>query len=178
MRYDGFVPTTQNTMPNDNRISATLAAADKTSILTKLGEIRALLPFLANLTEQERKEIFKLGDKGLGFDEKCKGYMAANASLVPGFVSLPEQEKDRVLRLQLLDLLHEARSLAEALEDTVTLLGSEILMGDLSFYNNVRQAAKRGTPVGIDAIYEDLRARFPGVRKAATTTTPATPTTP
>jgi hypothetical protein len=41
-------------MPNDNRISAEVAPADKTAILTKITEINTLLPFLINLTKDER----------------------------------------------------------------------------------------------------------------------------
>ena len=85
-------------MPNDNRISAVLAPADKTSILQKITEIRALLPFLLNLTVQERKELFKLGDKGLGFDDKCRTYMTNNPTLVPSYVTVAEVDKDRTLR--------------------------------------------------------------------------------
>ena len=161
-------------MPNDNRISAVLAPADKATILQKITEIRALLPFLINLTVQERKELFKLGDKGLGFDEKCKSYMAANPGLVPSFVSVTEMDKDRTLRLAVLDIQRELDSLREALDDTALVLGSEILMGDLSFYQNVRQATKRGSITGVDVIYNDLKARFPGTR-TATTPTPPTP---
>jgi len=131
-----------------------------------------LLPFLLNLTIQERKELFKLGDKGLGFDEKCRTYMASNASLVPSYVTVAEVEKDRVLRTAMLDILRELASLLEAVDDTVLTLGSEILMADLSFYQNVRQAARRGTPTGIDVIYNDLQERFPGTRKPATPTPP------
>lgn len=176
LTYGGFAPQTNTTMANDNRISATLAPADKTTILQKITEIRALLPFLLNLTVQERKELFKLGDKGLGFDEKCKTYMAANPTLVPGFVTVAEVDKDRVLRTALLDVQRELASLLEAVDDTTLTLGSEILMADLSFYQSVRQAAKRGTPTGIDVIYEDLRQRFPGTRTPAEPTPPTPPT--
>jgi len=161
-------------MPNDNRISAVLAPADKTTILQKITDIRALLPFLLNLTVQERKELFKLGDKGLGFDEKCKTYMANNATLVPSYVTVAEVEKDRVLRTAMLDILRELASLQEAVDDTVLTLGSEIVMADLSFYQSVRQAAKRGV-AGIDVIFNDLQERFPGTRKATTPTPPPTP---
>ena len=159
-------------MPNDNRISATLSAADKATILTKIAEIRALLPFLVSLTPAERVELPKLGDKTLAFAEKCESYMAQNPTLVPGFVDVAEVDKDRALRLPVNDVLREATSLCEALGDTVTLIGSEIYMADLAFYQNVRQAAKRGVS-GSDTIYSDLRERFPGGGG-----TPATPPTP
>ena len=163
-------------MPNDNRISATLSATDKATILTKLAEIRALLPFLINLTPEERVEMPKLGDKTIGFDEKCKTYMAQNPTLVPGFVSVAETDKDRALRLPINDVWREVASLWEALGDTVILIGSEIYMADLSFYQNVRQASKRGVP-GSNSIYNDLRERFPG-GSGGTPPEPPTPPTP
>jgi hypothetical protein len=161
-------------MPNDNRISAVLAPADKATILQKIADIRALLPFLLNLTIQERKELFKLGDKGLGFDEKCKTYMANNPTLVPSYVTVAEVDKDRALRIAVLDLQREVGSLYEALDDTALVLGSEIVMADLSFYHNVQQAAKRAVP-DIDVIFNDLQERFPGTRRTTTPTPPPTP---
>lgn len=163
-------------MPNDNRISATLSAADKTTILTKITEIRALLPFMINLTPAERQELPKLGDKTLAFDEKCKTYMAQNPTLVPGFVNVTEVDKDRALRLPLNDVLRELTALCEAVGDTTLLAGSEIYMADLAFYQNVRQAAKRGV-VGSNSIYDELRERFPG-GNGGTPATPPTPPTP
>ena len=53
----------------------------------------------------------------------------------------------------------ETTSDARSHSDTVTLIGSEIYMADLSFYQNVRQASKRGMP-GSNSIYNDLRERY------------------
>ncbi|MBL9179711.1 MAG: hypothetical protein JNM65_16735 [Verrucomicrobiaceae bacterium] len=149
-------------MPNDNRVSATVSPTDKTAIMTKLAEIKALLPFLLNLTKDERVQLPKLGPASLSFDEHCAGYMATTPNLIPPFVDAAEVTKDRNLRLILADLLREAHKLCEVLDDTLLLVGSEIWMADLSFYQTVRQAARRDVP-GADAIYDDLKERFPGV---------------
>ncbi len=45
-------------------------------------------------------------------------------------------------------------------EDTHALAGSDIYMAYLFFYQNVKQAAKRGV-VGADTIYQNLRCFFP-----------------
>jgi hypothetical protein len=174
--WDGFMPVGSNNtgMPSDNRISAAISAADKALIITKLNEIRALLPFLVNLTADERKELPKIGDKTLAFDQKCAGYMAARPELVPGFINLTELNKDRVLMSDTDDLLREFNMTVEALSDTFLLAGSEAYMADLAFYQNVRQAAKRGV-TGVDAIYDDLRQRFPG-RPRTEEPPPTTPT--
>lgn len=149
-------------MPNDNRLSAEVTAANKTVILTKLTEIDTILDFLINLTKDERIKLPKLGATSLAFDEQCASYMATAPNLIPPFVDPAEVTKDRNLRLVLADLLRETRKLCEKLDDSLLLVGSEIWMADLSFYQTVRQAAKRDVP-GADTIYDDLKERFPGV---------------
>jgi hypothetical protein len=153
-------------MPSDNRISASLAAADKAAVLAAIQTIRTKLPFLVNLTAEERKVLPKMGDKTLAFDQKCAGYMTAHPELVPGFVSTAELAKDRTLAADLNDIARELGQVAEGVDDTTMLALSEAYMADLSFYQNVRQAAQRGV-VGVDSIYDDLNQRFPGRPLAA-----------
>lgn len=161
LTWDGSDSNSHKNMPSDNRVSAAIAPADKTAVMEAIQTIRTKLPFLVNLTPAERKELPKLGDKTLAFDEKCAGYMAANPSLVPGFVSAAELTKDRTLRTDLHDIARELGQLLEGVEDTLMLASSEAYMADLSFYQSVRQAAQRGV-VGADTIYSDLNRRFPG----------------
>jgi hypothetical protein len=149
-------------MPNDNRVSAEITAAQKTTVMTKIGEINTVLDFLVNLTKDERIQLPKLGASSLAFDEQCASYMASAPNLVPPFVDPAEVTKDRNLRLALADILRETRKLCEKLDDTLLLVGSEIWMADLSFYQTVRQAARRDVP-GADTIYDELKQRFPGL---------------
>lgn len=148
-------------MTRDNRLSAQLEAGAIDTILQALTAVRAQLPFLVTLTPQERKELPKLGEKTVGFDEKCVSYMQSNPELLPGFVDIAEVQKDRDLRTQLLRFAADLQSLAQQVDDSLTVLGSEILMADLAYYQSAREAARRGRP-GAQGIYEDLRSRFPG----------------
>lgn len=145
----------------DNRISASITDADITTILGKIQDVDALVPFAISIPNQERQEVPKMGDKSVGFDDKCAGYMASNPEFIPGFVDMAEVAKDRVLRAQLLKFLPQLRVLVEKLEDTALVVNSEIWMADLAFYQAVREARKRGR-AGADTIYNDLRPRFPG----------------
>jgi len=154
-------------MPTDNRISAVLAPADKTAVLAAIDTIRTKLPFLVNLSAEERRALPKMSDKTIAFDEKCASYMAAHEDLIPGFVDVGEVTKDRNLRLDLTDVFQQLEQVTEGVSDTVMLAASEAYMADLSFYQNVRQAAQRGV-VGADSIYNDLSQRFPGRAKAQT----------
>ncbi len=164
-------------MPNDNRISAEVTDANKTLIMTKITEIKALLPFLLNLTKDERIKLPKLGSGSLAFDEQCASYMATAPNLIPPFVDAAEVTKDRNLRLVLADVFRELNKLCEAVDDSLMLVGSEIWMADLSFYQTVRQAAKRSV-FGADAIYDELKQRFPGVSGDPEEEPEPTPPTP
>lgn len=148
-------------MPTDNRISATLSADDKAAIMAALDIIRTKLPFLVNLTPDERQSLPRMADKTLAFDQKCGTYMTARPELVPSYVNVPELGKDRDLANDLNDIARVIGQLAEGVSDTTMLALSEAYMADLSFYQSVRQAAQRGV-VGADTIYNDLSTRFPG----------------
>mgnify|MGYP001556929028 CR=1 FL=1 len=157
-------------MPNDNRISAALTAEDKTAILDAVALIKSKLPFLLNLTPDERVVLPKMSDKSVAFDEKCDTYMDSLPTLIPGFVDVNEVKKDRALRSELADVAAELIALGRSMDDTMMVVSSEVWMADLSFYQSVRQAAKRSVN-GAQAAYNDLSQRFPGgAAKAAAQT--------
>jgi hypothetical protein len=56
----------------------------------------------------------------------------------------------------------------DQLDDTMVLTGSEAYLAVLAFYNYIKGAAKANV-TGVQTIYDDLNARFPGraAKKAA-----------
>ena len=150
-------------MSRDNRLSAQLDATAIDAIQQSLATVRTHLPFLISLTTQERMELPKLGEKTVGFDEKCVSYMQTSPEFLPGFIDIAEVDKDRNLRAQLLRFAADLQALNQQVEDSLTVLGSEILMADLAYYQSAREAARRGR-AGAQGVYEDLRTRFPGAR--------------
>lgn len=149
-------------MATDNRISIHLTPEKKAAIEAGVQGIKAALQGITtSLSEDERTSLPRIADKTLAFDSKCDGYMASRPDLVPNFIDLDERAKDRKLIDDLLPSLRELPQLTQALEDTLALANSDNYMGDLSFYQNVKQAAKRGVS-GAAAIYDDLKLRFPG----------------
>ena len=158
-------------MAIDNRISIVITPAQKTAITAAVTALKtALQPFLINLTVEERQNLPKISDGTLAFHEKCTAYRAARADLVPSFTNMAELAKDLAGVEDLLPSLRELAPLCEGLEDTVSLLYTDLYLADLSFFANVKQAARRGV-VGADTIYNDLKVRFPG-------RPPAVPPTP
>ena len=143
-------------MASDNRISITLTPAKKAAIAAAIAALKAeLADVTINLTAEERQSLPKIGDKTLAFDEKCKVYMPQRPDLVPGFVDMAEMTIDRTLVADFIPFASELKPICEAVEDTIALAFTDIYVNDLSFYQSVKQASKRGVP-GTDTIYNDL----------------------
>lgn len=145
-------------MPYQN-ITASLTDADKTNVLDKIKQIELVLPFLINLTGEERKTIFKMGDKSVSFVEKALEYATNNPHLVAPYTNVTELESDLNLAKQLAPIVQQVNSFAEKLNDTYMAAGSEAMVMASGFYNTVKNATKLNVP-GVDAIYSDLKSRF------------------
>lgn len=148
-------------MAQDNLISAEISAATLAEIRTAIETIRTKLPFLVNLTMEERQAYAKMGDKTVAFVSKALSYAKENPTLCPPYLNVAEFEKDMQLVEQLDAVLRPLRAVVEGVDDSTMLAGSEAYAAALIFYNSVKMAAKMNVP-GTDSIYEDLSARFPG----------------
>ena len=56
--------------PMQNRITATLLEADRQAVLEAFTTILTKLPFLVDLSQDERRELPKMGDKSVAFVRK------------------------------------------------------------------------------------------------------------
>jgi hypothetical protein len=160
-------------MAQENRISLVITPQQKADILAAIAALKAQLTFTLGLTSDERATILKLGDKSVAFDQKCASYMTARPDLIPAFVDVAELNKDRAALNDVNDIQRALGEVNQALADTATQLGHEIILPDIAFYNNVAFSAKNHVP-GAQAIADDLKERFNGGRKSKGTTPPPT----
>ena len=63
----------------DNRISATLSQADQQAVLSAINTIRQKLPFLIDLSPEERHTLPKMGDKSRGFVSQALDLASLNS---------------------------------------------------------------------------------------------------
>ncbi len=154
-------------MAIDNQIGLTFTAQEITDINAAILTLKTTLqPKLINLTVEQRRTNPKIGDKTLAFDDKCETYAAQRPDLVPNFTDTGELAQDRAAIAIAQPWLRDLGPICEGLEDTVSLLFTDVYMFDLSLLQSVKQAAKRGV-AGADTIYNDLKERFPGRPPAA-----------
>jgi hypothetical protein len=153
-------------MPDDNRISAALADTAVTAINAAITDIRAKLPFLVSLTNEERSKMLKLGDGRLALDEDAHALMGDHPDFIPNFVDMAELEKDRALRAKVDEIRLALEALLNDIEGTEMLLGSEMLQAYLAFYSTAKEGAKRGA-VGAQAVVDVLSKYFARTGKPA-----------
>jgi len=152
-------------MPNDNQVSAAITDQNVTDILGHIAAIEELLPFVISRAPGDNNVM--LGDKSVAFDEKCANYMTSNPEFIPGYVQPAEVLKDRALRGQFNKFLPRLNLLASKGVDTYDVVGNEMMMADLAYYNSTGDASKRGKTSARD-IHDDLSTRYPGRSSAKT----------
>jgi hypothetical protein len=171
--WNGSVASSNHIMTNDNKISASIPAQDMTDIMAAFATIKAKLPFLINLSMEEKRRMPNIGTERGGMVETFTIEMDLHPDLIPTYVDMPELALDGALFSQLDIIKACANELCEGINDTHQAVGSDMYLAYLSFYNNVKQAAKRAV-VGSDAIYQNLRRFF----QRGGSTPPPTPPTP
>jgi len=147
-------------MSTKNQISIDIPQSVIDKVIENLQESRTLLaPYLQGLTPQERKSLFKMGDKTVATVQKVKDYVETNPEFAPSYMDKEEFLKDETVVTTLSPLGNLADQLASDISDTIILAGSEALAAALFYYGTTKEAAERGIATACP-IYDDLKQRF------------------
>ena len=121
------------------------------------------LPFLVNLTPDERKSIFKTGPGSLAFVQNSLQAAQNNPDIFPKSFDVDEFESDVNLFSVLTELGTVVDQLSSEIDDTRLAVGGEAMNEASQVYNYVKAAAKN-TP-GLKPVADQLGERF---QKAST----------
>lgn len=142
---------------NTNMVSASLSAADKQVIMGAIQTIRGKLPFLIDLSKEDRRSLPKLGDRSLGFVEKAVEVATQNVGMLPRSFDLKEFQQDVQLFSELKSILMALSQLHELIDDTTLAVGSDAYSEALDVYTYAK-AARLGT--GLDELKAMMSKRF------------------
>ncbi|WP_392530271.1 hypothetical protein [Nostoc sp. C117] len=145
----------------DNKVSAKLSSADREAVMQAITTIREKLPFLIDLTTEERKALPKLGDKSRAFVSKALEIGTQNPDFLPRSFDLNEMRQDIELFEALYPILLSLTQLQELVDDTSVAVGSEAYAAGLMVYNYAKVSGKGA---GLESMVDDLGRRF--ARKA------------
>jgi hypothetical protein len=143
-------------------ITASLSPEDMQQIKAALQTIQKKLPFLITLSTEERRRLFKMGDKSLAFVNNSITAAQSNPDILPASFDIQEFVRDYQLAATLTELLIALRQLSEQVDDTLLAVGSEAMSSSLTVYDYVKTAAKK-TP-GLKSLAEQLGDRFKAIR--------------
>ncbi|WP_317930144.1 hypothetical protein [Halioxenophilus sp. WMMB6] len=161
-------------MPQENNYNLSITAEELQTATQALQTfVNTLRPHLANLTADSRRELPKLGPRTLDFVLKAREYASLNPELAPVFLSTELFDADLAGLETLNTLQRTLQPIAEAIDDSILLAGSEAYQAALIYYRGVKTAADSNQP-SAKTIRDDLSARFPNTRRANNNETGAT----
>ncbi|MCF2147216.1 hypothetical protein IQ276_012320 [Desmonostoc muscorum LEGE 12446] len=139
------------------RISATLGQTERDAVLQAISTIKEKLPFLVDLSPDDRMALPKMGDKSRAFVSKALEVAAQNPEFLPRSFDLDEMRKDVQLFEALYPVLLSLTQLQELVDDTSLAVGSEAYAAALQVYNYAKAS---GQGAGLDAVVLEMGQRF------------------
>lgn len=149
-----------------NRISAALTAADRDAVLAAIKTIRQKLPFLVDLTPDERRSLPKFSNKSIEFIRKAYELALASQDFLPRGFNIDEMRKDMELYEALYPIQQAQTILAEMVDDTSTAAGAEAYSAALTVYQFAKNS-NVGT-AGLDEVVDTLGKVFGRKSKKST----------
>jgi hypothetical protein len=140
-----------------NRIEAVISATERDKILEHIAQIRALMPFLDDLTPEERQSLVKMGESGRPFVEQSLILVEQDDSFMPRSFDKAEMRLDSDFYTTMLPVLIQMTQLFEAVNDTMMLAGSDLIMAGLDIYRNAKD---NGKGANLDNLVPLLGKRF------------------
>ena len=162
---------------NESRISADLAPADVTTVLSAVDDIESALPFLITLTKDERRRKKALGPIRVGYVTEVSTIVKAFPSAIPD--DFPTTEFNRGAKLMnsgLFEIQARIAALNEKLTDTVTELGTEMYTRSNMAYKYLKTGAENDAALktAVDKIGKTFegQGKKPAAKGTGKTNTP------
>lgn len=122
----------------DNRIDAAFDKGQQAAALKALDDLAALLPFLHDLSPDDRRTIYKLGDKSRAFVDQALTTAQQFTDVLPRSFDVDQYARDVELYRMLEPIHARLRDLFERVDDTRMLVGSEAMEGARAVYYHTK----------------------------------------
>lgn len=153
---------------NTDLVQGELSADQQQNLLGLIQQFHQQLPFLIDLTAEDRRTLPKLGDKSRAFVDQGLVLVGQNPEILPRSFDIDEYRRDVALVKQLEPLVLALRQLLGKLEDTFIAVGSDAYSQSLLVYQAAKMAGKNGA---LEQHLDGLSRRF--ARKASNPATAA-----
>ena len=145
-----------------NRTSFNMTDDDLQAVQAAVQTLQAkLVPHLVNIGRDEKRALSKMGSKSVDFVSKTLTYANTNPQFKPAFVDIDSFSSDVAAFGVLRSLQQPVSQLADMLDDSLAITGSDAMNAALAYYQSVKTANKLNMP-GAATIADDLATRFAG----------------
>lgn len=144
-------------MPYQN-IDASLSAGDIQAIKDAFAAVVSKLPFLVNLTVDERRQTFKAGPDSLSFVTNTLSAAQNHPTALPPSFDTPAFQRDVDLFAVMTEFATLADSIRSRIDDTRLAVGGEAMQEAIQAYGYLKVAQK--TIPGLKPVVEQLAERF------------------
>ena len=155
---------------SDNRISLVVSNEQKAAALAAVAQVWAALPGLASVGPGGLRELYHFRNKNEVFGRGVLRALEAHPQIVPPSLDVAGARADLDALDALRPVLEEVQRLHVMLEDTVALLGHDVV--DMA-YDGYQQLKLTGTAHGLEDLRRDLGSQFARSRRRAEETPPA-----
>ena len=155
-----------------NTVNATLSTADQDAVMAAITTIRQKLPFLIDLTLDDRKTLVKFGDKSEAFVRKAIEVAALNPKMLPVSFDLEEMRRDAQLFDNLAPIRLAIDQLQKQVDDTAMKAGSQAYASARTVY----ACTKSSGGAALETAAGQLRQRFARKTNGVSTAPAPTPT--
>ncbi len=149
-------------------LSISLTAQQKADVIVKITAVKAALPFLINLTPDERHALRKVAEKRQGYVNDVLVAVKANPTMIPANINVVEYSKDALLYADLAEIMAHLKTLYEGVNDTFMAAGNEAIVVTDQCYGILKQAAKGNA--ALTSTVQELGKHFSGQGKKKATT--------
>jgi hypothetical protein len=164
-RWDGTVEyvmaasESQNnkTTMNQNLVSAALTAQTVTNINTAIATIRTNLPFLLNLTPEQRRTLQHAASSGQGVLQDTLTFVAQHPEALPATFSTAEFAKDGALLSPFAPVVAAMDQLNTDVNDTFVALQADLYSQFLDVYAFAKANNRNGA---YDSYLDSVKGRF------------------
>lgn len=118
-----------------------------------------LYSFMIALREEDRRKLLKMGNASKPFVERTLDFMLSNPEFISPLIKTDEMRAKYELIKQLLPIFREFKQITRNLDDTLMLLGSDVMYSANVFYSSVKHAKKMRIP-NATPIFEELQQRY------------------
>ena len=140
-----------------NLVSLTLTAQDLADFDTAIGTLRRLTATMRALEPNKRRSLNRMGEKSEFFCRQTINVLAANPQVVPATLDLAEAQRDLLAVEQLRPRLMQLEQIFERMDDTVTALGSDVIVAAIEGYALL---GVTGKSEGLKAARRELSSRW------------------